>query len=246
MCLRCYKCDSTEIRLVSAVWKQNCRSLRLFGVPLGPTITTEFGHALKPPGFIDRVFDAIITKDPDRSHRRWREEFVCIGCGTRADKCLFMQPDDWARSREAEYREDKESSERLKTLKDQLSLEPSDTMARLELADLYLHRGEYLEALKEAEELVKLAPRDSRAWMKFGDACSCLNYLERAVECYTKSAECGNRRNALVARGRIQAQLGCPAKAQSDFIEAYNTDADPWNINKDEVRQVARSLKIAI
>lgn len=70
-----------------------------------------------------------------------------------------------------------------------LELEPRDTELRFELAELYVQRRRFEEALEHYLELTEYLPRDLRAWRALGDVYVELERYDQAVQAYEKGLE---------------------------------------------------------
>jgi tetratricopeptide (TPR) repeat protein len=241
----CYNCGGTDIRLVSAVRAQSRRSFQLLGLNVF-TSTTEFAKGLKPPSFFDRLFHVLLRQDPEMSHKIWRDEHICMSCGRRSGKMLFIHPDDWERELATHRRDDPESKRKVDSLAEEVARDPSNLNALGDLVAEHLHRGEYIEAVKHAEMLVLAAPKSTAAWMLHGDSFAGLRQLEQAESSFLTSAEHGNRRNAMASVGRVRVLMGKVREAQAAFIESYKAEAYPWNMSPEEVRSLALKLGIVI
>jgi Flp pilus assembly protein TadD len=92
---------------------------------------------------------------------------------------------------------------------------------RAQLARTYASRGHFTDALREAREAVRLAPRHAEAWQAFGNACTANKRVEEAFIAFEHAREL-ERGDAevLIDYGAALARYGRTAQAEAVLQQA--------------------------
>lgn len=77
----------------------------------------------------------------------------------------------------------------IKTLEEQIALNPKDTAARLQLANTYYDAGQWQKAIESYQKILELEPKNVSARTDMGTAYFSLGKPQDALREYTKSLE---------------------------------------------------------
>lgn len=82
-----------------------------------------------------------------------------------------------------------EEKSRLQQFKEFVELDPRDSFSRYALAMEYLSSGDFPEAIREFEEVIRLEPDNQTAYFQAGVACRKAGRIEHAKDFWQKGIE---------------------------------------------------------